>query len=81
MYYIYVLRSLKNQKRYVGYTLKDVFQRLKEHNNHSSKWTKQNGPFRLIYFEEHNIKTEAIKRERFLKSGQGRKWLDNNVKE
>ncbi|MCD4762161.1 GIY-YIG nuclease family protein [bacterium] len=78
---VYVLRSLKNNKRYVGHTSKDAFTRLKEHNRGCNKWTKQNGPFEIIYTEKYNTKTEAIKREHFLKSGQGRKWLDENIKE
>jgi putative endonuclease len=76
MFYTYVLKSDMNSKRYVGQTSKDVFQRLQDHNNGSNKWTRINGPFRVVYFEEYVTKTEAIKREHFLKSGQGRKWLD-----
>jgi putative endonuclease len=76
MFYIYVLKSLKNNKRYIGYTSKDVFIRLDEHNHSSNKWTKQNKPFKLIYSESFNTKIEAIKREKFLKSGKGREYLD-----
>ena len=79
MFYVYVLKSLKNGKRYVGYTSKGVFVRLKEHNRNCNKWTRQNGPFKLMYFERYNNKTEAIKREHFLKSGQGRKFLDSDL--
>jgi len=46
-------------------------------NNGLNKFTSQNRPFRLIYSEEFSSKTEAIRREKFLKSGQGRKFLDN----
>jgi putative endonuclease len=79
MFRVYVLRSLKNKKRYIGQTSKDVFNRLLEHNRNCNKWTKENGPFKLIYFEEYESRKEAIKREHFLKSGQGRKWLDENI--
>jgi len=79
MYHIYVLRSLKNNKRYIGYTSKDVLERLKDHHQSSNKWTRQNGPFKLIYSEAYDEKHSAVRRERFLKSGQGRKWLDDNV--
>ncbi|MFH1565507.1 MAG: GIY-YIG nuclease family protein [bacterium] len=79
MFIVYILRSLKNNKRYIGYTSKDVFKRLQEHNRGCNKWTRENGPFKIIYFEEYKTKTEAIKREHFLKSGQGRNWLDNNI--
>jgi len=81
MFIVYVLRSLKNDKRYIGHTSKNVFIRLKEHNKGCNKWTRENGPFKIIYIEEYISKTEAIKREHFLKSGQGRKWLDENIKE
>lgn len=74
---VYVLRSLRNNKRYIGYTSKTVLERLKEHNSGSSQWTRQNGPFELVYSEKFSNKVDAIKRENFLKSGQGRKYLDS----
>ncbi len=76
-YKVYILKSLRNGKRYVGYTSKNTFKRLKEHNSGCNKWTKQNRPFELIFEEDCYNKTKAIKREKFLKSGQGRKPLDN----
>lgn len=77
MFSVYVLKSLKNGKRYVGYTHKEVDLRLKEHNNGSNKWTKGNRPFRFLYSEKFSNKKDAIEREKFLKSGQGRKFLDS----
>jgi putative endonuclease len=77
MYTVYVLKSLRNDKRYVGYTSKTVEVRLKEHNSGSNKFTSQNGPFTLIYTEDYETKTDAIRREKFLKSGKGRKFLDS----
>lgn len=76
MFNVYVLRSLKNGKRYVGYTSRSVQERLTEHNSGKATFTRQNGPFVLIYTEEYQTKNEAMKREKFLKSGQGRKFLD-----
>ena len=76
MYIIYVLKSLRNGKRYVGYTSKTAETRLKEHNAGCNKFTSHNGPFTLIYTESYEIKSDVIKREKFLKSGQGRKFLD-----
>jgi putative endonuclease len=76
MFYIYVLKSLKNGKRYVGCTSKEPEIRLEEYNFGSNKWTRANKPFRLVYRENYEDKTEALKRENFLKSGQGRKFLD-----
>lgn len=77
MFNIYVLKSLKNNKRYVGYTSRSVQERLIEHNSGKATFTRQNGPFVLIYTEEYQTKTEAMKREIFLKSGQGRRFLDS----
>lgn len=79
MFTIYVLKSLKNRKRYVGYTSKTAEKRLVEHNSDSNIFTRQNKPFVLVYTEEYVTKTEAIKREKFLKSGQGRKFLDKII--
>jgi len=80
MFTVYILRSLKNGKRYVGSTGKSANERLVEHNDGSNSWTRINSPFILIYTEEYPTITEARKRELFLKSGQGRKWLDQNIK-
>ena len=78
MFYIYVLWSEKLRKRYVGYT-SDIVKRVQEHNQGGSKFTKGGVPWKLVYSEELSTKTEAIKRETFLKSGIGRKWLDDNI--
>ena len=76
MCYVYVLLSLKNNKRYVGSTRLKPEERLKQHNYGSNVWTKQNKPFKLLYTEKHTNYTEARKREKFLKTGVGRKELD-----
>jgi predicted GIY-YIG superfamily endonuclease len=60
MFFVYALRSLKNKKRYIGQTSKDVFKRLSEHNRNCNKWTKENGPFKLIHHEEFDSRSEAI---------------------
>ncbi len=78
-YSIYVLRSLKNGKRYVGYTGKSVDERFHEHLSGTNQWTRQNGPFVLIHTETFVDQQIAMQREKFLKSGQGRKWLDENI--
>lgn len=76
MYTVYVLKSLRNNKRYIGYTSKSADERLKEHNSGCNKWTRENGPFQLSHIEKFSNKMDARKREIFLKSGQGRKFLD-----
>ena len=78
MYYIYVLWSSKLIKRYVGST-DNVEKRLDEHNRGSNRFTKGGIPWITVYQEEFSTKTEALKREKFLKSGQGRAWLDKRL--
>ena len=80
MFTVYVLKSEKNGKRYVGYTGKEAHDRLRGHNTGSNKYTRQNSPFILMYIEHYEEKIDAARRERFLKSGQGRKFLDETLK-
>ncbi len=81
MHYVYVLKSERNDKRYVGYTGKTPEVRLIEHNRGSSSYTSRNIPFKLLYSESFENKTEALQKEKFLKSGQGRKFLDTIINE
>jgi putative endonuclease len=80
MFCIYVLRSQKNNKRYIGSSSKPAEERLVEHNSGTNIFTRANKPWILIHQEAFATKDEALRRERFLKSGQGRKWLDENLK-
>jgi putative endonuclease len=80
MYYVYVLRSDRNGKRYMGSSSKTGAERLIEHNSGTNTFTRHNRPWRLIHEETFATKVEALRREKFLKSGQGRKWLDENVR-
>ena len=76
MFYVYVLKSSKNGKRYVGYTSKSPLRRVKEHNNGSNKYTKGNRPYELVYEESFDSEMGAKIREKFFKTGNGRKVLD-----
>ena len=76
-YTVYVLRNLKNGKQYVGSTSKDLSKQLDWHRWGLTAWTRQSGPFELVYFEEQNSKKDASAREKFLKTGQGRRALKN----
>lgn len=74
MFYVYVLKSLENGRLYTGST-NDLERRLHEHNSGRSKYTKLTKPFELVYKEEYNTKSEAYRRELFLKTGKGREFL------
>ena len=75
MYYVYVIQSLGHDTRYIGNT-EDIYKRLREHNLGKCRYTKGRRPWKLIYQESYSTRSEAMKREKFLKSGQGRKYLD-----
>ena len=79
MYRVYVLRSLKDGKRYVGVTSQTLDKRLLDHESGSTPWTRAHKPFELVRSEEYKSKTLALKREKFLKSGNGRRVLDSVV--
>ncbi len=66
VYFVYILRSLKDGSLYIGYT-KDLERRLEEHNNGRSRFTRKKIPWEIFYYELYQLKGEAIKRERFLK--------------
>jgi len=71
MYFVYVIKSLSQKRFYIGITT-DVTRRVKEHNKGSAKSTKPFGPWRVVYKEEYNSRSEALKREYFLKHSKGR---------
>lgn len=75
MPWVYVLWSNKLRKRYVG-CAEDVAKRLKEHNAGRTPFTRRGVPWTLIHSELLYALAEARKREQFLKSGAGRRWLD-----
>ena len=79
MYSVYILRSLKNGKRYIGWTRTSVADRLRQHRSGSTLWTKQNRPFELIYVEEYADAAQARQRERYLKTGYGRELLNKLI--
>jgi len=76
MYSVYVLKSAKTNTRYIGMTGKGPAERLKDHNESKNISTAQGKPYKLLYYETGYCKSCAIRREKFLKSGVGRKLLD-----
>ena len=81
MYYVYFAKSLKNNKVYVGLTKKTPAIRIGEHNRGSNKWSNNNKPLKLIYFETYRCKEDATARERFYKTGVGKRAKKCLVKE
>jgi putative endonuclease len=74
MFWTYVLRSRSSGRYYTGST-SDLEVRLQQHNNDESTSTKNRGPWELVYHEEFGTLPEAVRRERYFKTGQGREEL------
>jgi putative endonuclease len=74
--YAYVLWSDRLKKRYIG-SCRDIDIRLKEHNRGRQRFTKGGIPWVVVYKEEYPNYSFARKREIYLKTGQGRKYLDD----
>jgi len=74
MYTVYVLKSIKDGKTYVGCT-HNLTNRIKEHNGGEVKSTKSRSPFVLWYKEEFANKYEAFNREKHFKTAWGRRQL------
>ena len=70
-WFVYVLRSEKDGKRYFGCT-QDLIERLARHHKGQVRTTKNRGPFSLVYVEKFETRAEAFAREKFLKSWAGR---------
>ena len=79
MWFTYLIQSKKDNRCYTGCTV-DLRKRFKEHNNELVFSTKGRGPFTLIYYEACLNKDDAFARERYLKSGMGKRYLKNRLK-
>ncbi|OGE84780.1 MAG: hypothetical protein A3J48_01450 [Candidatus Doudnabacteria bacterium RIFCSPHIGHO2_02_FULL_46_11] len=80
MWYVYVLRSLKIDAnyRYVGMS-DDLRKRLHLHNQGNVFSTQGWKPLELIYYQAHKDKRDAAAREKFLKTGWGKNWIDRTL--
>ena len=84
MYYVYILKSLKDEKLYIGST-NDLKRRLSEHNNGLNRSTKARRPFEIRYYEACASKYDARKREYALKKdgkalGQLKRRISESLK-
>ena len=80
MYYVYVLRSKKDNKFYTGIT-DNLERRIREHNQGKNFSTKDRGQFEQVYFEKVETRILAREREKYLKSGVGREHLKNLIQD
>jgi putative endonuclease len=79
MHYLYVLRSVSDDGFYIGYSA-DLRARFTQHAQGCSFATSNRGPWKLIYYEAYLEQADALGRERYLKSGSGRKFLKTQLR-
>jgi len=74
VFYVYVLRSESDGGFYIGYS-SNLRVTLWQHQDGRSRATSYRGPWRLIYYEAYLRQADALGREKYLKSGAGRRFL------
>jgi len=79
MYFTYVLLSLKDNRFYTGFS-NNLKQRFEQHNKGLVKSTEDRRPIELIYYEACLDQRDAIKREKYLKTYQGKIFLRKRLK-
>ncbi|MDQ3545567.1 MAG: GIY-YIG nuclease family protein [Verrucomicrobiota bacterium] len=75
LFHVYVLRSMKTGRRYVG-SCEDVPERLRRHNAGHSKATRHAVPWVILHSESFVDRAAAMKKERYFKTGRGRDELN-----
>jgi putative endonuclease len=80
MYYFYILFSEKIDRYYYG-SSKNPEIRIKLHNAGATRSTKSGIPWKLIYIEQYQTKSEAIKREKEIKRIRKRSYIENLIKQ
>jgi len=78
MFYTYVLLCEKDKKLYIGQT-GDLKKRIKEHQKGKVKSTAFRRPVKLIYYEACSNNCDSKKREKYFKTGYGRRYLNNRL--
>ena len=79
MFYVYVLFSKKDDKFYTGYT-KELKQRIIQHNKGLVESTRERRSLKLVYYEACLNQKDALKREKYLKSTYGKRYIKNRIK-
>ena len=79
MFYTYVLKSEKSGRFYTGFT-SNLRKRLKQHNNGESYYTNREKPYLLVYYEASLNEDDARAREIYLKTGMGKRFIKNRIK-
>ena len=78
MYYVYILRSEKDSSYYIGQT-QNLEDRLSRHNSGQSLSTKYKIPWKLVYTERFDSRSQAVKREIAIKKRKSRKYIEKLI--
>ena len=78
MFYTYVLKSKTDNKLYVGFT-QDLRKRIEKHNSGLVDSTRLRRPLFLVYYEACQSEEKAVKREKYFKTGYGRRFLKSRL--
>ncbi len=77
MYYVYVIQSNKDKQFYTGFG-RDLQNRLREHN--AGRVVSRKEPFEIICYETCLNEQDGLAREKYLKSGMGKRYLKNRLR-
>ena len=80
MFYVYILRSEKSGRYYIGYS-ENPEARLAEHNSGKAKSTRNYRPWKKGYQEKFLTEQQAVQRERYIKSMKSRQYIESLFKE
>jgi putative endonuclease len=78
MFYVYILKSLKDKSLYIGST-SNLKNRINQHNQGSNKYSKSKAPFILVWYCCFENKTKALIFEKYLKHGSGHAFLNKRL--
>ena len=79
MFYVYILLT-GNRQLYTGYTA-DLKRRIQEHENGKVRSTRAYGPVKLLHYEAYTLQSDAMRRERFLKTTEGKRLLRKQIRD
>jgi putative endonuclease len=71
---------LNNKQLYTGYT-NDLKRRINEHQSGKVDFTSQRLPVKLIHYEAYLLKEDATRRERYLKTTEGKRFLKQQIRD
>ena len=79
MFYVYVLRSAFDGNFYIGHT-GNLRKRLLKHNSGKVNSTRERTPLGLVYYEASHNLMDAVRREKYLKTTYGHRYLSNRLR-